>query len=180
MTYSVDTAPEMVPFVEFLTKHGFCPAVRHKTLCGNGDTIWMSATSFVWCSSVTFVCVVLQIDIFDNPVRRMDINMWMDGYLKDVCPSCCFTLVYRVSNHFVVSDTVAVPPHKSVGWCVAEINTYNHSHQSQVQDGHWGIWSGCTRPAHQIHPLHGETLTILSSPALSSRYFSSLQWSRDT
>ncbi|XP_023694847.2 E3 ubiquitin ligase TRAF3IP2 [Paramormyrops kingsleyae] len=49
VTYSVDTAPEMVPFVEFLTKHGFCPAI----------------------------------DIFDNPVRRMDINMWMDSYLKD-------------------------------------------------------------------------------------------------
>ncbi|KAL4623987.1 adapter protein CIKS-like [Arapaima gigas] len=49
ITYSVDTAPEMVPFVEFLTTYGFRPAI----------------------------------DIFDNPVRRMDINKWMDSYLKD-------------------------------------------------------------------------------------------------
>ncbi|KAJ8367731.1 hypothetical protein AAFF_G00310990 [Aldrovandia affinis] len=49
VTYSVDTAAEIVPFVEFLTKQGFRPAI----------------------------------DIFDNPIRRMDITKWMDGYLKD-------------------------------------------------------------------------------------------------
>ncbi|XP_071394820.1 E3 ubiquitin ligase TRAF3IP2-like [Centroberyx affinis] len=49
VTYSADTASEMVPFVEFLTKQGFRPAI----------------------------------DIFDNPIRRMDINNWMDSYLKD-------------------------------------------------------------------------------------------------
>ncbi|KAI1895803.1 hypothetical protein AGOR_G00110530 [Albula goreensis] len=49
VTYSVDAAPEMVPFVEFLTKQGFRPAI----------------------------------DIFDNPIRRMDITKWMDSYLKD-------------------------------------------------------------------------------------------------
>ncbi|XP_061109493.1 E3 ubiquitin ligase TRAF3IP2 isoform X1 [Conger conger] len=49
VTYSVDTASEIVPFVEFLTNHGFVPAI----------------------------------DIFDNPIRRMDITKWMDSYLKD-------------------------------------------------------------------------------------------------
>ncbi|KAM4625287.1 uncharacterized protein ACJ7VT_003757 [Polymixia lowei] len=49
VTYSVDAIAEMVPFVEFLTKQGFRPAI----------------------------------DIFDNPIRRMDINKWMDSYLKD-------------------------------------------------------------------------------------------------
>ncbi|KAJ8341944.1 hypothetical protein SKAU_G00342350 [Synaphobranchus kaupii] len=49
VTYSVDTASEIVPFVEFLTKQGFRPAI----------------------------------DIFDNPIRRMDITKWMDSYLKD-------------------------------------------------------------------------------------------------
>ncbi|CAL8273699.1 unnamed protein product [Merluccius merluccius] len=49
ITYSGDTAAQMVPFAEFLTKQGFRPAI----------------------------------DIFDNPIRRMDINKWMDSYLKD-------------------------------------------------------------------------------------------------
>ncbi|XP_036398904.1 adapter protein CIKS [Megalops cyprinoides] len=49
VTYSVDSASEIVPFVEFLTNQGFRPAI----------------------------------DIFDNQVRSMDINNWMDSYLKD-------------------------------------------------------------------------------------------------
>lgn len=49
VTYSEDAAAAMVPFVEFLTKQGFRPAI----------------------------------DIFDNSIRCMDINKWMDGYLKD-------------------------------------------------------------------------------------------------
>ncbi|XP_030628733.1 adapter protein CIKS-like [Chanos chanos] len=49
ITYSVDTAEEIIPFVGFLTAQGFRPAI----------------------------------DIFDDPVRRMDINKWMDSYLKD-------------------------------------------------------------------------------------------------
>ncbi|XP_066555004.1 E3 ubiquitin ligase TRAF3IP2 [Amia ocellicauda] len=49
VTYSVDTAREILTFVEFLTNQGFRPAI----------------------------------DIFDNPIRRMDINKWMDSYLKD-------------------------------------------------------------------------------------------------
>ncbi|KAG7465817.1 hypothetical protein MATL_G00157800 [Megalops atlanticus] len=49
VTYSVDAASEIVPFVEFLTNQGFRPAI----------------------------------DIFDNQVRSMDINNWMDSYLKD-------------------------------------------------------------------------------------------------
>ncbi|XP_064189556.1 E3 ubiquitin ligase TRAF3IP2 isoform X2 [Anguilla rostrata] len=49
VTYSVDTASEIVPFVEFMTNQGFRPAI----------------------------------DIFDNPIRRMDITKWMDSYLKD-------------------------------------------------------------------------------------------------
>ncbi|KAM6972893.1 E3 ubiquitin ligase TRAF3IP2-like [Aplochiton taeniatus] len=49
VTYSMDTASEMVPFAEFLSKQGFRPAI----------------------------------DIFDNPIRRTDINMWMDSFLKN-------------------------------------------------------------------------------------------------
>ncbi|XP_071354080.1 uncharacterized protein [Trachinotus anak] len=49
ITYSSDVCSEMVPFVDFLTKQGFRPAI----------------------------------DLFDNPIRRMDINKWKDSYLKD-------------------------------------------------------------------------------------------------
>ncbi|CAJ1073339.1 uncharacterized protein LOC109987580 [Xyrichtys novacula] len=49
ITYSLDASAEIVPFVDFLTKQGFRPAI----------------------------------DIFDNPIRRMDINKWKDSYLKD-------------------------------------------------------------------------------------------------
>ncbi|XP_042244822.1 uncharacterized protein LOC121881208 [Thunnus maccoyii] len=49
ITYSSDTSSEMVPFIDFLTKQGFQPAI----------------------------------DIFDNPIRCMDINKWKDSYLKD-------------------------------------------------------------------------------------------------
>lgn len=49
ITYSLDTAKEMLPFTKFLTDQGFKPAI----------------------------------DIFDNPIRRMDITRWMDGFLKD-------------------------------------------------------------------------------------------------
>ncbi|XP_007259961.2 E3 ubiquitin ligase TRAF3IP2 [Astyanax mexicanus] len=49
ITYSVDTAKEMFPFVRFLMSQGFRPAI----------------------------------DIFDNAVRQMDMNKWMDSYLKD-------------------------------------------------------------------------------------------------
>ncbi|XP_034715001.1 uncharacterized protein LOC117936239 isoform X2 [Etheostoma cragini] len=48
ITHSSDISSEIVPFVDFLTKHGFRPAI----------------------------------DIFDNPMRRMDINKWKDSYLK--------------------------------------------------------------------------------------------------
>ncbi|XP_062407281.1 E3 ubiquitin ligase TRAF3IP2 [Sardina pilchardus] len=49
ITYSIDTADEIPPFVTFLRTQGFRPAI----------------------------------DIFDEPVRRLDINKWMDSYLKD-------------------------------------------------------------------------------------------------
>ncbi|XP_027030931.1 E3 ubiquitin ligase TRAF3IP2 isoform X4 [Tachysurus fulvidraco] len=49
ITYSVDVAEEIFPFVTFLINQGFRPAI----------------------------------DIFDNAVRQMDVNKWMDGYLKD-------------------------------------------------------------------------------------------------
>uniref|UniRef100_UPI0037E7A9F1 E3 ubiquitin ligase TRAF3IP2-like n=1 Tax=Semicossyphus pulcher TaxID=241346 RepID=UPI0037E7A9F1 len=49
ITYSSDVSSEIVPFVDFLTKQGFRPAI----------------------------------DIFDNPIRRMDIHKWKDSYLKD-------------------------------------------------------------------------------------------------
>ncbi|XP_031165546.1 uncharacterized protein LOC116057293 isoform X2 [Sander lucioperca] len=49
ITYSSDISSEIVPFVDFLTKQGFRPAI----------------------------------DVFDNPIRRMDINKWKDGCLKD-------------------------------------------------------------------------------------------------
>ncbi|XP_020494350.2 E3 ubiquitin ligase TRAF3IP2-like [Labrus bergylta] len=49
ITYSSDVSSEIVPFVDFLTKQGFRPAI----------------------------------DIFDSPIRRMDINKWKDSYLKD-------------------------------------------------------------------------------------------------
>ncbi|XP_047466554.1 uncharacterized protein LOC125023381 [Mugil cephalus] len=49
ITYSSDLSSEMMPFVDFLTKQGFRPAI----------------------------------DLFDNPVRLMDINKWKDSYLKD-------------------------------------------------------------------------------------------------
>lgn len=49
ITYSMDTAKEMFPFVKFLTDQGFNPAI----------------------------------DMFDNPVRRMDITKWMDSFLND-------------------------------------------------------------------------------------------------
>ncbi|KAM9341150.1 uncharacterized protein ABDE67_014835 [Symphorus nematophorus] len=49
ITYSLDISSEIVPFVDFLTKQGFRPAI----------------------------------DLFDNPIRRMDINKWKDNYLKD-------------------------------------------------------------------------------------------------
>ncbi|KAM3861536.1 E3 ubiquitin ligase TRAF3IP2 [Diretmus argenteus] len=49
ITYSVDTAKEMIPFTKFLTDQGFNPAI----------------------------------DIFDNPIRRMDITKWMDSFLND-------------------------------------------------------------------------------------------------
>ncbi|XP_076872794.1 uncharacterized protein traf3ip2a [Brachyhypopomus gauderio] len=49
ITYSVDTATEMIPFVKFLIHHGFRPAI----------------------------------DIFDHAIQQMDMNKWMDSYLKD-------------------------------------------------------------------------------------------------
>ncbi|XP_054474833.1 E3 ubiquitin ligase TRAF3IP2 [Anoplopoma fimbria] len=49
ITYSVDTAAEIIPFTKFLTDQGFKPAI----------------------------------DIFDNPIRRMGINKWMDRFLND-------------------------------------------------------------------------------------------------
>ncbi|XP_053371379.1 uncharacterized protein traf3ip2a isoform X1 [Clarias gariepinus] len=49
ITYSVDVAEEIFPFVKFLINQGFRPAI----------------------------------DIFDNAVRQMNVNKWMDGYLKD-------------------------------------------------------------------------------------------------
>ncbi|XP_028422166.1 adapter protein CIKS-like [Perca flavescens] len=49
ITYSSDISSEIIPFVDFLTKQGFRPAI----------------------------------DLFDNPIRRMDINKWNDGCLKD-------------------------------------------------------------------------------------------------
>ncbi|KAK5880593.1 hypothetical protein CesoFtcFv8_023605 [Champsocephalus esox] len=49
ITYSVDTAREIIPFTTFLTDQGFKPAI----------------------------------DIFDNPIRRMDITKWMDRFLND-------------------------------------------------------------------------------------------------
>ncbi|XP_053291301.1 E3 ubiquitin ligase TRAF3IP2 [Pleuronectes platessa] len=49
ITYSSDVCSEMVPFVDFLTKQGFRPAI----------------------------------DLFDDPVRSLDINKWKDRYLKD-------------------------------------------------------------------------------------------------
>nr|XP_040016232.1 E3 ubiquitin ligase TRAF3IP2 isoform X2 [Gasterosteus aculeatus aculeatus] len=49
ITYSVDTAEEIIPFTKFLTDQGFKPAI----------------------------------DIFDNPIRRMGINKWMDRFLND-------------------------------------------------------------------------------------------------
>ncbi|XP_039641247.1 E3 ubiquitin ligase TRAF3IP2-like isoform X2 [Perca fluviatilis] len=49
ITYSSDISSEIIPFVDFLTKQGFRPAI----------------------------------DLFDNPIRRMDINKWKDSCLKD-------------------------------------------------------------------------------------------------
>ncbi|XP_034384328.1 adapter protein CIKS [Cyclopterus lumpus] len=49
ITYSVDTAEEILTFTKFLTDQGFNPAI----------------------------------DIFDNPIRRMGINKWMDSFLND-------------------------------------------------------------------------------------------------
>ncbi|XP_035023079.1 E3 ubiquitin ligase TRAF3IP2 [Hippoglossus stenolepis] len=49
ITYSSDVCSEMVPFVDFLTKQGFRPAI----------------------------------DLFDDPIRSLDINKWKDRYLKD-------------------------------------------------------------------------------------------------
>ncbi|XP_070782119.1 E3 ubiquitin ligase TRAF3IP2 [Enoplosus armatus] len=49
ITYSVDTANEMIPFAKFLTAQGFKPAI----------------------------------DIFDDPIKRMDITKWMDKFLND-------------------------------------------------------------------------------------------------
>ncbi|CAN9507618.1 unnamed protein product [Ophioblennius macclurei] len=49
ITYSVDMAKYMIPFVKFLTDQGFKPAI----------------------------------DMFDDPIRRMGINKWMDSFLND-------------------------------------------------------------------------------------------------
>ncbi|XP_026880026.2 adapter protein CIKS isoform X1 [Electrophorus electricus] len=49
ITYSVDLAQEMIPFVKFLITNGFRPAI----------------------------------DIFDHAVQQMDMNRWMDSYLKN-------------------------------------------------------------------------------------------------
>ncbi|XP_059355107.1 E3 ubiquitin ligase TRAF3IP2 isoform X2 [Carassius carassius] len=49
ITYSVDTAAELMPFVNFLINQGFRPAI----------------------------------DIFEDRVRQMDVNKWMDSFLKN-------------------------------------------------------------------------------------------------
>lgn len=49
ITYSVDIAAELMPFVSFLINQGFRPAI----------------------------------DIFEDRVREMDINKWMDSFLKN-------------------------------------------------------------------------------------------------
>ncbi|KAF3845027.1 hypothetical protein F7725_008190, partial [Dissostichus mawsoni] len=70
ITYSSDISSEIVPFVDFLTKQGFRPAVRY----------FLST----------------QIDIFDDPIRRLDINKWKDSYLKD--PS--FLIIVAISQKY--------------------------------------------------------------------------------
>ncbi|XP_041661694.1 E3 ubiquitin ligase TRAF3IP2 [Cheilinus undulatus] len=49
ITYSVDIADDMLPFVKFLIDQGFKPAI----------------------------------DIFDDPIQKMDITKWMDRFLND-------------------------------------------------------------------------------------------------
>lgn len=80
ITYSLDTSSEMVPFVDFLTKQGFRPAVSNFILSRKRQRNALKTNNFL----LTSVNVICQIDILDSPVRRMDINKWKDTYLKDV------------------------------------------------------------------------------------------------
>lgn len=101
VTYSVDTALEMVPFVDFLTKQGFRPAVSDLVELFQWTVVCyclflyllivdrargqFHLLSFFYILNVMAALVLFsQIDLFDNQIRRMDINKWMDSYLKDV------------------------------------------------------------------------------------------------
>lgn len=99
VTYSSDISSEMLPFADFLTKHGFRPAVSYflltqKTNEKKQNKPWIKLFK-VHLQPPTLIS---QIDIFDNPVRCMDINKWKDRHLKDVSESAVISSVVWCEN----------------------------------------------------------------------------------
>lgn len=144
ITYSMDTVNEIIPFVKFLTDQGFEPAVSPISLVSDSLSVTLHTNTHT-------LPVPWQIDIFDNPIRRMDTTKWMDRFLKDVSLSREWIMVQSA----VLCKKKKERKMKQVRCHFAEIGAHYRGHQPEVQGGRGGRWRGWARPAHEVHSQSG-------------------------
>lgn len=95
ITNSSDITSEIVPFVDFLTKQGFRPAVSNYLFT-------QKSLKSPFHISLTALSLISQTDLCDNPMRCMDINKWKDSYLKDVSEYHSYNLIVHCSISIVI------------------------------------------------------------------------------